>query len=96
MHPGAPLLGAPVASAALVGCGVQAEAGSTELLGGGGKRGRGGRVGGGKEEEEVVVEVEEEEVWSAERTSAAVTWVAGDIALHASSGLQSPDPGQPI
>lgn len=41
-------------------------------------------------------EKEEEEVWTSEPTSAAVTWVAGDIARRAGAGLQSPDPGQPI
>lgn len=47
--------------------------------------------GGGGEKEE-----EEEEVWTAEQTSAAVTWAAGDIARRAGAGLQSPNPGQPI
>lgn len=41
-------------------------------------------------------EEEEEEVWTAERTSAAVTWAAGDIARRAGAGLQSLNPGQPI
>lgn len=51
----------------------------------------GGGWGGGEKKEEA-----EEEVWTAKRTSAAVTWAAGDIARRASAGLQSPDPGQPI
>lgn len=89
----APPSGAPAiaaAAAALTGCWVEAEAASAELPGGGGKLAARGRVGGEEEEEG------EEEVWTAERTSAAVTWAAGDIARRAGAGLQSLDPGQPI
>lgn len=75
--------------AALPGLPVLAEAGSVELPGGGGKLAARGRAGGEQEEGE-------EEVWTAQRTSAAVTWAAGDIARRAGAGLQSPDPGQPI
>lgn len=75
--------------AALPGLTVQAKAGSVELPGGGGKLAAWGRAGGELEEGE-------EEVWTAQRTSAAVTWAAGDIARLAGAGLQSPDPGQPI
>lgn len=55
--------------AALPGLPVQAEeAGSVELPGGGGKLAARGRAGGEREEGE-----EEEEVWTAQRTSAAMT-----------------------
>ena len=55
--------------AALPGLPVQAEAGSVELPGGGGKLAAWGRAGGEREEGEE----EEEEVWTAQRTSAAMT-----------------------